>query len=208
MKATLISCLMFIGVFALAADPKPADPKAAAAAKPKIGKVPDVPATPPRITVESSPGAAYAMAFYENSQTKVSTDKIAALNACSAEVAGANLIALHSAVRSAYAIADQAAKDATLVAKDKDRDQQRVDQCQKAYDSDKKSAAKAKELALAKKDLGMSGSIRKKREDQAAAALATYTKALDEYSQALAGVGPAIDRFIVTAGFPKNRAGR
>ncbi len=208
MKIPFICCLVFLGAVSFAADAKPAAPTPAAPAKPKIGKVPEIPATPPRLTVEGTPGAAYAIAFYENQQIKVTPDKLTVLNASITEVATANLITLHSALRSSYSIANQTAKDATMVTKDNDRDQERVDRCQKAYDADKTNVTKGKQLAFAKKDIGLSTTLRRKREEQAAAALETYTKALEAYNQAFAGITPAIDRFVSTAGFPKDRVGK
>jgi hypothetical protein len=224
MKSALSYLLVCLAAFVGAADTKPAAPKTTAtnktpSANTDANNIPAVPASPPRMTVESTPGVPFATAFFENQQIRVSIDKLPALQAAIKELTEANLIPLYMKLNSGHDAAVQSARDVSTSIKDNERAQKRLERYQKEMAKKDKSkvaqsAAQAaaqeeemkKNLEFAKKELNASAARLKKHQDEASSQLTKYTSDLEAYNNALSSAAPCIDRFVSSAGFPKDRA--
>ncbi len=167
-------------------------------------QVRELPPNPPRMTVEGTPGADYAMAFFERHQVKVKPSATADLNKAIDDAKLPNLVKLHSAARIAREKAVRAEDAAGLVRKARDRAKADLDKAQAAYDKAPKNQKTAKKRVLdkAQGDFDDADRINTRRESEAKEALDAYDAALDAYVQAREAAEPAVEAFKKAAGVP------
>ncbi len=167
-------------------------------------QVRELPPTPPRMTVEGTPGANFAIAFFNLQQIKVKPIITADLNKAIDDAKLPNLFKLHSAARISREKAVRAADTAELVKKARDRAKADLDKAQAAYDKAPKNQKTAKKRILdkARGDFEDADRINTRRESEAKEALDAYDTALDAYVGAREAAQPAVEAFKKAAGVP------
>ncbi|MGA0133367.1 MAG: hypothetical protein ACO3ND_03305 [Opitutales bacterium] len=167
-------------------------------------QVRELPPPPPRMTVEGTPGAEYAVAYFERSQAKVKPSVTADLSKAIDDAKLGNLVNLHSVARRSRETAIKKEDDADLVRKAHARAKEDVDKAEKAYDKAPKSRKPPLKRILdkARGNLEDAERIAGRRTDEAKEALEAYDAALDAYLTAREASQPAIEAFKRAAGIP------
>ncbi|MFM9000725.1 MAG: hypothetical protein ACKORB_03755 [Opitutia bacterium] len=165
-------------------------------------QIKDLPPPPPRMTVEGTPGADYAMAFYERSQMRVKPSVTAELHKAIDDAKLPNLVKLHSAARIAREKAVRANDAAVLVRKAQERAKADLDKAQAAYDKAPRSQKTAKKRILdkAQGDFEDADRICNRRESEDKEATEAYDAALNAYVEARQAADPAVESLKKAAG--------